>query len=278
MGKNLLKIAAIVCCSVVALNANAQESSVQESSAQGSIRIGAHRGFWKCDEAGQTENSIASLRTAQEYGLWGSEFDIHITADDKIVVHHDRHIEGQNIQENNYRDLKKFRLKNGEKMPTLDQYLKQAKKCESTVLVLEFKKQYSKEREDKMVDLTFRKLRKHGLYDPSRVMFISFSMNICEKVAAEAPEFTNQYLDGKISPAELHKKGINGLDYHYNEFYAHPEWVKEAHDLGMSVNVWTVNNEGDIKAMIGLGVDCITTNEPLLTRQLLGDKELKIAK
>lgn len=90
-----------------------------------------------------------------------------------------------------------------------------------------------------------------------------------------APEFTNQYLRGDIAPAELHKLGINGIDYHYKAFYEHPEWVKEAHDLGMSVNVWTVNHESDMKAMIGLGVDCITTNEPLLLRSLLGTEELR---
>ncbi|MBQ1866448.1 MAG: glycerophosphodiester phosphodiesterase, partial [Bacteroidales bacterium] len=56
----------------------------------------------------------------------------------------------------------------------------------------------------------------------------------------------------------------------------HPEWVAEAHSLGMSVNCWTVNNEEDIKAMIDLGVDCITTNEPLLVRKLLGDRELTL--
>jgi glycerophosphoryl diester phosphodiesterase len=49
--------------------------------------------------------------------------------------------------------------------------------------------------------------------------------------------------------------------------------VKEAHDLGMSVNVWTVNKEKDIKAMIDLGVDCITTNDPALVRKLLGKRE-----
>lgn len=92
-------------------------------------------------------------------------------------------------------------------------------------------------------------------------MFISFSMNVCKRVAKLAPEFTNQYLRGDIAPAELHKLGINGIDYPYKAFYKHPEWVKEAHDLGMSVNVWTVNHESDMKAMIGLGVDCITTNE-----------------
>lgn len=244
----------------------------------GSIRIGAHRGFWNCDEASHTENSIASLRTAQEYGLWGSEFDVHLTADDVVVVHHDAHIQGQDIQKNTYGFLKQYKLANGETMPTLDEYLTQAEGCSTTVLVLEFKSQYSKEREDKLVDIALKQLKEHGLYDPSRVMFISFSMNICKKLAAEAPEFTNQYLNGDIAPSLLKKDGINGIDYHYSVFYKHPEWVKEAHDEGMSVNVWTVNKEQDMKAMIGLGVDCITTNEPLLARRLLGSEELRLSK
>ena len=45
--------------------------------------------------------------------------------------------------------------------------------------------------------------------------------------------------------------------------------MKEAHDLGMSVNVWTVDNEKDIRQMKELGVDQITTNKPALTREIL---------
>lgn len=267
MNKTLKALSALAVCALTALPSFAQST--------GSIRIAAHRGFWNCDESQHTENSIASLKTAQEYGLWGSEFDIHLTADDKIVVHHDAHIQGQEIRTSDFSSLLQYRLANGETMPTLDEYLEQGSKCPETMLVLEFKKQLDENRENKMVDMTFEKLKEHGLYDPARVMFISFSMNMCRKVAAEAPEFTNQYLNGDISPADLHKDGINGIDYHYKVFYKHPEWVKEAHDLGMSVNIWTVNKEDDMKAMIALGVDCITTNEPLLVRSLLGTDELR---
>ena len=45
----------------------------------------------------------------------------------------------------------------------------------------------------------------------------------------------------------------------------------------MSITVWTVNKEEDIRNMIALGVDCITTNEPELVRSLLGEKELRPA-
>ena len=36
---------------------------------------------------------------------------------------------------------------------------------------------------------------------------------------------------------------MNGLDYSLKVIKKHPEWVKQAHDLGLKVNVWTVNKE-----------------------------------
>jgi glycerophosphoryl diester phosphodiesterase len=51
-----------------------------------------------------------------------------------------------------------------------------------------------------------------------------------------------------------------------------PEWVKESHDLGLKVNVWTVNTPEDIQQMIDLNVDFITTDEPLLVKEVL-DKQ-----
>ncbi len=244
--------------------------------AQNSIKIAAHRGFWDCEGSGYMENTIASLREAQNAGLWGSEFDIHLTGDNEVVVHHDRHIEGTDIQTTDFVRLREYTLRNGEKMPTLDEYLEQGAKCPATVLVLEFKAQYNEARENALVDIVLQKIRDHNLYDPSRIMFISFSLNICRRVAQLAPEFTNQYLTGDIAPAELNAMGINGIDYQHQVLGNHPEWVSEAHALGMSVNAWTVNKAGDIQKMIDLGVDCITTNAPLLVRELLGTRELKL--
>ena len=182
MKKTLLAISSVILSAMMSLPVLAQTT--------GSIRIAAHRGFWKCDETKHAENSIASLKTAQENNFWGSEFDIHITADDQIVVHHDDYIQGQLIWTNTFDSLLKYKLNNGETMPTLDAYLSQGELYPETMLVLEFKSQQNEERENKMVDMTFDKLKAHGLYDPSRVMFISFSMNVCKRVAKLAPEFT----------------------------------------------------------------------------------------
>ena len=238
------------------------------SSCAPKVAITAHRGFWNCEEAGYAENSIKALELAQQNKLWGSEFDVHMTSDLVLVVHHDRDIKGVNIQTHDYADFKDYRLKNGEKLPTLDEYLTQGEKG-GTVLVFELKSQIDKAHEDYMVDKSVEALKRHGLFDPKKVIFISFSMNICERIALLCPGFTNQFLSGNITPEEVLAKGVNGIDYHYGVFQKNPTWVKEAHNKKMSVNVWTVDKEEPIKEMIDLGVDCITTNEPLLVRDLL---------
>ena len=45
--------------------------------------------------------------------------------------------------------------------------------------------------------------------------------------------------------------------------------MRKAHELGQKVNVWTVNKPEDIQKIIDLKVDFITTDEPLLVREIL---------
>ena len=246
---------------------------------QGKVAIVAHRGFWKSEAAGMSENSIASLKAAQDAGLWGSECDVHITADDVVIVNHDPTIEGKKIATHNFADFANDLLPNGERRPTLDEYLDQAAKSKTTKLVIELKKQPSEDREDLLVAKTIATLKVHNLYNPERVLFISFSKYMCDLIAKLCPEFVNQFLSmdpiGNHDPLIYGSQDINGVDYHYKMFRAHPEWIQNAHDKGMSTNAWTVNKEDDIRKMIELGVDAITTNEPLLVREILGDKEYK---
>ena len=242
-----------------------------------STEIVAHRGLWK----GNAENSIASLREAQHFGCWGSEFDLHLTADDEVVVNHDRTIDGLDIQKSTLAEVRTKKLANGETVPTLAEYMLQAARSRDCLPVLELKPQETPGREDILVERCLQALRpvpqnipaQYAAYvrrqEPMKVAFISFSHYICRELAKKAPGFTVQYLGGDIAPSVLHAEGINGIDYHYSVFYKHPEWVKEAHDLGMTVNVWTVDGREDIEAMRDLGVDQITTNDPALVRTVL---------
>ena len=58
--------------------------------------------------------------------------------------------------------------------------------------------------------------------------------------------------------------GVTGLDYHYLVFKKYPEWIAEAKQLHLVLNVWTVNKEEDIDYFLEQGFDQITTNEPEL--------------
>ena len=228
-------------------------------------QIVAHRGHWREN----AQNSIASLTEAQNFGCWGSEFDLHLTSDNVVIVNHDRTIGSMDIQKSKLEAVRSHKLKNGEKVPTLDEYLKQGAKNKDCVLVLELKPHDTPEREDVLIEKCLEALKANKLMDPKRVAFISFSYHICKELAKKCPGYSVQYLEGDKTPAQVFADGINGIDYHYSHFKKHPEWVDEAHALGMEVNAWTVDKEDDIRLMKVLGVDQITTNDPALTREIL---------
>jgi glycerophosphoryl diester phosphodiesterase len=48
-----------------------------------------------------------------------------------------------------------------------------------------------------------------------------------------------------------------------------PKTVELATDLALDVNVWTVNEPEDIRAMAAMGVSSIITDQPALAMQLL---------
>lgn len=231
--------------------------------------IVAHRGFWNCEEAGYAKNSLAALRCAQEAGFWGAEFDVNMTSDGVLIVYHDSDIKGKKIEKHPYSEFADFEIKNGEKIPTIDQYLEQGKLYPETMLVYELKPHSSAEVEDRFIDLTIAKLEEHGLLDPERVMFISFSLHICEVIAQRLPDFTVQYLDSNRNPDELADLGIDGVDYNQAVFKVHRKWYRKARKRDMSVNVWTVNHKKPIKKMLRLGVDMITTDNPLDAREIM---------
>lgn len=259
--KTIAKIASLAMACMLALPFGA--------SAQKEVGIVAHRGFWNCEEAGYAKNSVAALREAQEAGFWGSEFDVNMTSDGVLIVYHDSDVEGKKIEKHPYSEFKDFKIKNGETIPTIDQYLEQGKKYPETMLVYEMKPHSCAEVEDRFVELTIQKLQEHGLLCPERVMFISFSLHMCEVLAQKLPEFTVQYLGSDNNPDELAAKNINGIDFNYNTFYLHKKWYKMARRNSMSVNAWTVNRERDMKNMFKMGVDQLTTDNPLEARELL---------
>ena len=239
------------------------------------IAIVAHRGFWNCEEAGKAENSIASLSQAQKHGFWGSECDVNMTADGELVIFHDSSIEGKLIETHNYSDFQDYRLPNGECIPKLSAYLDQAKQ-KRIMLVLELKPHSCKEVEDKAVEACISQLRDKGLLKKDRVMFISFSLNACREFAKRLPGFTVQYLNTDHTPSEIHSEGINGIDSHYKAFLGSSPRFEQARSLGMSINAWTVNDKASMNSLIEMGIDQITTDNPLELRQEIAASALSV--
>jgi glycerophosphoryl diester phosphodiesterase len=229
------------------------------------VKVVAHRGYWKTE--GSAQNSLASLTKADEIKCFGSEFDVWLTADGKLVVDHDKTFKGVNMEEDKLKTIRQIKLDNGETLPTLDEYLKCALKHPDIRLVLEMKPLNSLIREDEAVKKIVKALKKYKLLD--RTDIISFSINACIQFKKALPDTKIYYLNGDIWPYRIKALGFAGIDYSMSDFQKHPEWIKEAHEQGLEVNVWTVDKEEDLRYFISQGVDYITTNEPELLQRLL---------
>jgi len=223
-------------------------------------QVVAHRGYWKTE--GSAQNSISSLMNAGRIGAYGSEFDVNLTADDQLVINHDFTYKGFTIRESTLAELRNdtLLLANGEIIPTLDEYLEASLQYPELKLIFELKSKGDPEYEATAIRKSIEAFKRYGV--KKRIIFISFSLSACKEFARLMPKNRVEYLGGEIAPAELKKMGINGIDYHHSVFLSRPEWVVEAHNLGMKVNVWTVDDDDDIKRMLLLGVDEVTTNMP----------------
>lgn len=229
----------------------------------------AHRGAWKAK--GLPQNSIASLRQAVAIGAHGSEFDVHITADDSMVVNHDDDFQGMRIEKTPYSELITEKLSNGEKLPTLREYLKEGMKQGTTRLILEIKKADSQER---TLELTRKIIALVKKMDAEKwIDYITFDYEAGKLVHQLVPNAEIAYLTGDVSPEQAKKDGYTSLDYHFTKYKEHPQWIPEAHKLGMTINGWTVNSEEDMKYMIDQGAEFITTNEPEILLKLTGHEK-----
>jgi glycerophosphoryl diester phosphodiesterase len=224
-------------------------------------KVIAHRGAWK--NTGVAENSIAALRHAVRLGCEGSEFDVHMSADSLPVVNHDPLIQGISIAKTNSRELLSLKLSSGETMPTLENYLQAGMEQNKTKLILEIKP--SELGKETSIALT-RKIIEivENIHAQAWVDYISFDFDVCKEVMRLAPYAQAAYLNGDKTPSELAAANLFGLDYHFNVLKKNPEWIGEAKDKHLTINVWTVNDKATMEELLEKQVDFITTNEPEL--------------
>lgn len=234
----------------------------QQAQYPGKNNVIAHRGAWK--DFNTAQNSIEALKGAITLNCFGSETDVQMTADGKLVINHDNEWGSMSVQKTSLSKLRSVPLSNGEKLPLLKDFLKIIKRQSGTKLILELKpsikgKQWSDQTVKKTVALVKR------LHTEKKVIYISFSYDMCKEILRLVPDAKVQFLGGNVSPEQLKKDGLTGADYHYSIFLAkHPDWIAELRSLNLVSNVWTVDNIDDIRSLLKQNVGYITTNEPKL--------------
>lgn len=219
-------------------------------------KVIAHRG---AHTDGASENSIAALEKAMDANYYGIELDVWRTTDNKLVVHHDGKANGLTFNQCTYDQIKNIKLGNGEVLPTFDSFVETFKRkmsASSSKLIIEIKPWG----DATIIDLIMAKVEEAGIKD--RVEYIAFSYDNCKYIMSKQADAKVGYLSGDKAPAAVKADKIISIDYSGSAYAQHPTWIKEALDLGMIVNVWTINSKTEMIKYISQGVDYITTDAP----------------
>jgi glycerophosphoryl diester phosphodiesterase len=215
------------------------------------LRIG-HRGA----RAYAPENTLTSFKKALGIGVDAIELDVRKTKDNQLVVIHDDNVKRTTngdglVCELTLKDIKGFSAEGGEKIPTLEEALDFLDK---KVKVLVELKEEGIEKQVLSV-IHERDLEKN-------VVITSFS----ETALKEVRELNDKVETGLIYAK--HKNPIKAaLDLKANYLVAlyrfvHTANVEKAHENGLKVVVWTINNPEEVEAYIKKGVDGIASDKP----------------
>ena len=236
-------------------------------------QIVANGGYHKAATSG-AKNTMSALKAAQKLKVYSSECDVNLTKDGDVLIvasgwHPDRKAKPKaDVQKTNAEKMLNIPHTNGEYISDLEDFVKRAKKKPATKLVLELKPQATIQRETELVETTLAIVDNADMN--AYVEYISFSPWICFELTKKAPQGTKVlYLSGDYEPKYVKGMGCTGIDYKFSILKKKKWMIKQAHKLGLTVNVWTVNKEEDIRWCIANGVDIITTDEPVLAKKIV---------
>ena len=252
--KRITLLLVAIACSVVAM---AQEPQFNDN------KVISHRGAWK--NTGHPQNSLASFRAAAEMGCHGSECDVHLTLDDSLVVYHDLSHAGMLIEKTNYADIVKVPLKNGEKIPTLREYIVRAKQYPRTKLIIDVKTPKETARATRIA-LAASKVVKEMNFE-KRVEYLLGYLPAIEALA-KVTDCPMAYLGRwknelpEMHPDSIARRNIKFLDYQDVHYKNHPEWIETFKARGVHLNAWTINEEADLDWFLQKDFDYITTDNP----------------
>ena len=233
----------------------------------GDPRILAHRGA--CLVA--RENTIDAFSQARAQSADGIELDVHRSADGVLVVHHDPAAPGFGVlAEHSLAEIR-------QELPHVPSLAEALDACAGLLVNVEVKNLPGDpdfDHDDTAAGELVELLHARGGRDD--VLVSSFNLNTIDRVRT---------LDARIPTGFLTLLGLDPLDgvtlagdRGHNAVHPDVRSVPgaaadavsaRAHELGLAVNVWTVDDPAEIRRLAAAGVDGIITNAPDVARQAL---------
>ncbi|WP_199610918.1 glycerophosphodiester phosphodiesterase [Flocculibacter collagenilyticus] len=224
----------------------------------------AHRGA----SGNHPENTLKAINAAAEMGVDGIEIDVHLVEDELIVIH-DKWLHrttngtGQ-ISDYSLAELQALDAGEGECIPTLWQVLQ----CINarTMVNIELKGNNTAEKTIKVIDQAVEQLG----YTINQFIISSFNHHVIHSIHQQRPDITIGALTGSMPLGYASfAKHLNAYSIHLDVSFINKEYVQDAHERGLKVFVYTVDQKEDIIAMHALGVDGIFTNHPSTSKVIL---------
>jgi glycerophosphoryl diester phosphodiesterase len=226
----------------------------------------AHRGA----SAYRPENTLAAYELAVEQTADMIEIDLHLSRDGAVVVTHDELLAGLGgkgeVAEATLVELKALDAGGGQRIPTLDEVLDRF--GSRIPFNLELKRAAHADYEG-LEAKALSAVMQRGLL--SRTLFSSFYEPVLQRLRGLCPDARMALLVSRKFP-----KGAVGRAAHLGAEALNPErsiaspaLIGEAHNAGLDVHVFTVDEEAELRRFLELGVDGIFTNTPDRLRRLL---------
>jgi glycerophosphoryl diester phosphodiesterase len=264
---------AIIGVALVALSATGLGAFLFADSVDGKeqVTVIAHRGA--SSEA--PENTMASFKQAVADEADWIELDVQETTDGVVVVQHDKDFMKSagnplKIWEASSSDLKDIDVGSffdpafaDERVPTLRQVLQEVKGKLGVVIELKYYG-HDQNLEARVVDV----VEETGMV--GNIMIMSLKYDGVQKAAALRPAWTYGLL-ATVSMGDPTRLDVDFLAV--NAAAASPRLIRNAHQRGKKVYVWTINDPVQMSVMISRGADGLITDKPALARQVIALRE-----
>ena len=226
------------------------------------LRVIGHRG----SSATHPENTIEAFVAAAEMGADGVELDVRRSADDVLVVFHDAHLpSGEALRTVPAEELPSS-------IPTLAEALDA---CGDLWINIEIKNLPDDPDYDAEHGISVAVAALIGAYDiGDRVIVSSFNISSVDRIhTLDSTIPTGWLVWGGSDPMSLIERAVaHGVSaIHPNDVLVDERFIERAHESGLTVNVWTVDDVDRIAQLASFGVDGIITNAPRVALDALAE-------